>query len=1303
MERRIQASSQQQLEIALQQSEARFHRLAANTPGVIYQLRRCPNGEVSLPFISDRCKPVLEVEAAALQQDANLLICLIHQDDRAAFDRSLSLSATTLEPWRWEGRFMLPSGQVRWLETTAAPEAQENGNTLWDGWLIDVTDRKQTEAQLRESQEFLQLVMNNIPQSVFWKDCDSVHLGCNRNFARDAGMSIESIVGKTDYEMPWSREEAETYRLYDRQVMDSGTAELHIVETQHLADGTQIWIDISKVPLHDADGTVVGILGAYEDITDRKQMEFQLREAQEFLQLVMNTIPQSIFWKDGNSVYLGCNRNFERDAGLTSEKIIGKTDYEMPWSREEADSYRLHDRQVIESNTAQLHILETQQQADGRQIWVDTSKIPLHDAAGNVIGVLGTYEDITDRKQAEAALKQSEATNRALIAAMPDLLMRMSGEGTLLEILGRERLKLHDEQNLVIGCNIYDLLPPKPAQQRQFYIQQALQTGEVQCYEQQLVIDGQVVDEEIRISVTGANEVLAVVRDISDRKQAEANLREKEQFLRSIFEGASHGVFVLDVMDDDKFCYTALNPIAEETLGLETTGCCGKTPRDVFPAPVADMIYERLRSCAETGIPIINEDRLVFRGEERWHFTTITPVKNEAGKVYRLIGTAIDISDRKQAEATIAEQMCLTAFRADIDMALTRSGDLQTILKNCTEAIVNRLDAAFARIWTLNAAENMLELQASSGLYTHLDGGHARVPVGKFKIGWIAESRQPYLTNNVQTDPRVGDRAWAEREGMIAFAGYPLLVDGQLLGVVAMFARSPLSDSTFKALEFATDEISLGIKRIDAETALRQSEAQLQEKMQRDRLLNQLTDQIRSSLDCDTILEIAVREIRQLFQIERCHFGYYHATDAPYWDIIKENRIPDLPDLTGTYPAASLGVFAEKLLQLEMLRVDDVQAVEDQVWRELVCNHLNLCSVMVIPMKMRSGKLGVLSCSNTHSIRKWSDAEVALTAAVVEQLAIAIDQAELYKQSQTAAQIAEAKAAELEETLRELQRTQTQLVQSEKMSSLGQLVAGVAHEINNPVNFIYGNVLHAGEYTEDLLELLQLYQQHYPNPIASIQARSAEIDLNFLMEDLPNLLNSMKVGADRIQQIVRSLRNFSRMDEAEMKVVDIHEGIDSTLMILQNRLKEKSDNLGIEVIKQYGQLPTVECYAGQLNQVFMNILTNAIDALEERDQGRSREEIKQNPSQIWITTEAIGTSHARIRILDNGTGISEAVQHRLFDPFFTTKPVGKGTGLGMSISYQIVTEKHGGTLRCQSTLGEGAEFIIEIPLQQSPQ
>ncbi|MGI0484185.1 ATP-binding protein [Pantanalinema rosaneae CENA516] len=289
---------------------------------------------------------------------------------------------------------------------------------------------------------------------------------------------------------------------------------------------------------------------------------------------------------------------------------------------------------------------------------------------------------------------------------------------------------------------------------------------------------------------------------------------------------------------------------------------------------------------------------------------------------------------------------------------------------------------------------------------------------------------------------------------------------------------------------------------------------------------------------------------------------------------------------------------------------------------------------------------------------------------------------------------------QLKEALTQLKKSQLQLIQTEKMSSLGQLVAGIAHEINNPVNFIHGNLTHASEYIQNLLSLIQLYQRHYPQPHPEIQAEVTALELDFLTTDLMKLLKSMRMGTDRIREIVLSLRNFSRLDEADVKSVNIHEGIDSTLTILHNRLKAKAEHPEIEVIREYGQLPLIECYAGQLNQVFMNVLSNAIDALDDLAAGQSYLDLVANPGKIWIRTEILNSEQVAIRIADNGPGMPEAVRAKLFDPFFTTKPVGRGTGLGLSISHQIITEKHGGSLSCQSTPGQGTEFTIELPIRR---
>mgnify|MGYP001791604512 CR=1 FL=1 len=601
------------------------------------------------------------------------------------------------------------------------------------------------------------------------------------------------------------------------------------------------WTNIEKSVLQAAAGNLGGAIAAY-------QTETQLLESQQFLKLLIDSIPQLIFWKDRNSVFQGCNASAAKAAKLNlPEDIIGLTDYDMPWTLEESSFYRECDKRVMESGEAELHIIETQKQSDGKQAWLDTNKIPLRDAKGNVIGILATAEDITQRKEIEEELK-----------------------------------------------NLNDKL-------------------------------------EVKVEARTAQ------------------LQRMQARLQKLTDNVPGMIYEYRLKPDGNISFTYVSSGCREILELEP---------------------ELLQQDAKLAFERIHPDDI----------------------------------------ATFIEKGNISA---------------QT-------------------------------LQNLESEWRYIDSN------GKQK--WIKAVAKPELQSNKSI-------VW-----------YGCLIDITLM-----------------------------------------------------------------------------KQVEEKFQ----------------------------------------------------------------------------------------------------------------------------------KQTQS-----------LKQTLRELKQTQTQLIQTEKMSSLGQMVAGVAHEINNPVNFIHGNIIPACEYVQDLLGLIELYQQHYPNADEEIIEEIENIELDFIKEDLTKILNSMEEGTSRIKDIVLSLRNFSRLDEAEFKRVDIHSGIDSTLMILHNRLKAKSIYPEIEIIKEYSYLPLIECYPGQLNQVFMNILANAIDALDDYNSKRTIEEIRLNPNYIKISTELTINKQIRISICDNGIGIPKKIQSKLFDPFFTTKEVGKGTGNGLYISYQIIVEKHRGKLYCNSTPGKVTEFVIEIPMVQ---
>jgi PAS domain S-box-containing protein len=676
-----------------------------------------------------------------------------------------------------------------------------------------------------------------------------------------------------------------------------------------------------------------------------------------------------------------------------------------------------------------------------------------------------------------------EENYRLLLHAIPDLMLRLNREGVCTDFMPARNFRLFMAEVDWCGKHISEILPPALAQQRMHYVERALQTGELQVYEQQIQINEQLQYEEVRVIRCSDDEVLIIIRNISERKYAEAALQESQQQFQKLARNIPGMIYQLRLSSIGAFSFPYISPFSQELFELDPG---------------------------------------------------------------------------------------LIQQNADLWLACVYPGDRESLLNSIATS------ARSLQAWEWS--------------------GRFITPSGKLK--WIQGHSRPEL----QAD---GSIIW----------------DGVIVDI-----------SERKATELA----------------LHQTEKQYRN------IFEAVSDAILIQ-DLETGMLVDVNPAA-------CQM-YGYAYDELLALEPKETIHPD-----------SLPIFEQFLDAVKSNQTFSGQALH--IRQNGTIFHVEMHGSRCI----YQGKLAAL-----YTIRDISDRNAA-------EKALRRSEAQLRQQ-----------AIDLERTLQKLRRTQAQLIQTEKMSSLGQLVAGIAHEINNPVNFIAGNIHYANSYFNDMLYLLALYQKCYPQPTPEIQAAIDGSDLEFIVTDLAKLLESMEAGVDRIQQIVQSLRTFSRLDEAAFKSVNIHDGIDSVLTVLQSRLHRNYRGYKIRILKNYAKLPLVQCYAGQINQVFLNLISNAIDSLEEAV--LNEEWLQQRKSQnreitpqIEIHTEQLDPHWIRIRIIDNGLGIPADVQARMFDPFFTTKPIGKGTGMGLSTSYQIVAKQHDGMLTCRSTLYQGAEFRIKIPI-----
>ncbi|MDT9296327.1 MAG: PAS domain S-box protein [Arthrospira platensis PCC 7345] len=1181
---------------------------------------------------------------------------------------------------------------------------QQNFATYLADWVtltLEAHERAIAQKALHQSQKQLQDILDHAPAIIYMKDNSGRYLLVNREYEKRFNLHRDQVLGKTDYDL-FTPDIALAFQSADTALLES---EKPIQWEEEIRFNNTFKTYLShRFLLEDDTGKPAAICCLATDITNHKRSEAALRESEATNRALLNAIPDLILQCQGDGTIVDVKPPHDSSDWMLPELLVGRNILEILPNEVGNHLQNAHNRALFSS---EIQAIEYKLPANNGEDW---RQYETRIVSGNSQTVISIIRDITEQKRATTEL----ARRVQLTALKSEVGFAMTRGGSLSEVLTNCANTLSAYWDDTIAC-IWTLNSAKTLLELQgisglenppanlAYIKVGYQPIGVIVSEQQSILsldlshhgwsqDFAIITERgftnfvgYPLIVEGAcvgviglfsrellsKQVLETLAVIANQmavgiefKKAVVALQSREEQLELALEGSALGLWDWNISTGEVY----FDPQWQRMLGYDEHQIDNsfQSWKQLIHPHDQKRVVEALNDSVKGRRHVYEVEVRMLNSSQQWQWMLYRGkvfTWDEQGRPLRMTGTYKDVSDRKQAEIELLR----------VKAAVDSSSDAIVITDLEGKALyLNRalIESYGYTVQELNAIGGPIKLYISTR---------------------VGNSILASLQNL---------RSWSGEVGIKTRSGV----------IIPNLVRA---DCIFDPTQ---NPIGLIIVHTDI-TERRRAEETLQQKLLQERFVGIMLERIRSSLNLQEVLQTAVEEVRYFLQVDRTVIYKFNS------------------DFTGSIAVESVGA---EWMALQGLDIRDdcfessharlyedgrTRAIADIYNANLTACHVGLLeglqvkANLVIPIlqpknvaKDNSKLWGLLIAHQCRDTRKWQAFEISSLKQIGVQLAIALQQCSLFeqvqmelaerKQAEEALQRSEArerrKAKQLATTLQELKSTQAQIIQSEKMASLGQLVAGVAHEINNPISFIYGNVNPARQYLADLLDLCELYQQVYPETHPDIQDKIEEIDLEFIKEDFGNILESMQRGAERVTKIVLSLRNFARLDEAKIKKADINEGLVSTIMMLQGRFNMVAKKCQIQLINHWGDLPKIECFASEINQVFLNLLNNAIDALEDR--------IKVHRDFIptlTVTTLPVhhpksGNVGVKIEIADNGLGIPQEIQSKIFDPFFTTKSVGRGTGLGLSIAHKTIVEQHGGYLECDSQENVGTTMIIRL-------